>query len=226
LTARCAAQLAKAVDGTELESHSSRRSSGSGQDKRKKEMNMRKLGVFNNVSLDGYFTDAHGDMSWAHKQDPEWQAFSAENASGGGTLMFGRVTYEMMAGFWPTPAALKSMPVVAEKMNKMPKVVFSKTLKKTSWENTEVASGDIVTRVRKLKESQGSNIVIMGSGSIVAQLTQARLIDTYQVVVVPLVLGSGRTMFDGVKDKLNLKLEKTRAFENGNVVLWYQPTQA
>jgi dihydrofolate reductase len=183
---------------------------------------MRKLSVFNNVSLDGYFTDAHGDMSWAHKQDPEWQTFAAENASGGGMLVLGRITYEMMAGFWPTPEASKTMPVVAEKMNKMPKIVFSKTLKEAAWENTEAIRADIVAKVRKVKESQGPNMVILGSGTIVSQLTQARLIDDYQIVVVPLVLGGGRTMFEGVRDKLNLKLQKSRAFGNGNVVLWYK----
>jgi dihydrofolate reductase len=107
-----------------------------------------------------------------------------------------------------------------------PKIVFSKTLEKASWDNTEVVSGDIVASVRKLKESQGPNMVILGSGTIVSQLTQARLIDGYQVVVSPLVLGSGRTMFDGVRDKLNLKLQKSRAFANGNVVLWYQPMES
>jgi len=67
---------------------------------------MRKLIVFNSVTLDGYFTDANGDMSWAHKNDPEWNAFTAENAKGGGTLLFGRITYDLMVSFWPTPAAI------------------------------------------------------------------------------------------------------------------------
>jgi dihydrofolate reductase len=92
---------------------------------------MRKLRVYNSVSLDGYFTDANGDMSWAHKMDPEWQAFVAENVSGGGELLFGRVTYELMASYWPTPAA-QSNPIIAERMNSLPKVVFSKTLDKAS----------------------------------------------------------------------------------------------
>lgn len=79
----------------------------------KEEETMRKLSAFNNVSLDGYFTDANGDMSWAHNNDPEWNAFAAENASGGGTLLMGRITYELMASFWPTPQAMQSMPAVA-----------------------------------------------------------------------------------------------------------------
>jgi len=87
---------------------------------------MRKLIVFNQVSLDGYFTDANGDMSWAHRDssDREWKSFVDANASSGGQLLFGRITYEMMKSYWPTPAALRNDPVVAERMNDLPKVVF------------------------------------------------------------------------------------------------------
>ena len=185
---------------------------------------MRKLSVFNAISLDGYFTDAKGDMSWAHKDDAEWQAFAAENASGGGALVFGRVTYEMMASFWPTPAAFESNAVVAERMNNLPKIVFSTTLEKSSWNNTTFVKGDIAAEMRKLKTETGPDMVIMGSGTIVAQLTEARLIDDYQVVVNPIVLGTGRTMFDGVHERQNLQLTQTRPFRNGNVVLTYVAT--
>jgi dihydrofolate reductase len=184
---------------------------------------MRKLVVFNNVSLDGYFVDARGDMSWAHQQDAEWGAFTSENASGGGELVFGRVTYEMMAGFWTSAAALQSSPVVAEHMNSLPKVVFSRTLDRAAWKNTRLIKGDLAAAVRQLKEEPGPAMVILGSGSIVAQLTDARLVDEYQVVVCPVVLGSGRTMFEGVKERLGLTLKRSRAFGNGNIVLWYEP---
>ncbi len=91
---------------------------------------MRKVVVFNNVTLDGYFSGIGGDISWAHKgsEDAEWDAFVAENASTGGMLLLGRVTYELMASYWPTPAAMKTYPDVAEGMNNLPKVVFSRTL--------------------------------------------------------------------------------------------------
>ena len=184
---------------------------------------MRKLIVFNSVTVDGYFTGANGDMSWAHKDDPEWNAFVEENSSGGGVLVFGRVTYQMMASFWPTPFALESYPLVAKKMNDAPKVVFSRTLAAVSWNNTNLLKGDLAAEVRKLKEESGDDLVILGSGSIVAQLTDESLIDEYQVVVSPVVLGGGRTMFDGVKDKLMLKQVKTRTFNNGNVLLCYEP---
>jgi dihydrofolate reductase len=185
---------------------------------------MRKLIVFNHVSLDGYFVDADGGMSWAKSdhQDAEWNAFVAENASGEGTLLFGRITYELMASYWPTPIADQHDPVVAQRMNSLPKVVFSRTLDQASWNNTKLVKGDMAEEVRRMKKEPGEGMVILGSGTIVSQLASERLIDEYQVVVNPVVLGKGRTMFDDVKEKLNLKLTKTRAFGNGNVFLCYE----
>jgi dihydrofolate reductase len=182
-----------------------------------------KLVVFNTVSLDGYFTDADGDMSWAHRQDPEWNAFTSANAKGGGRLVFGRVTYQMMASFWPTPMALERAPGVAEGMNRMPKVVFSRTLAEATWNNTKLVKNDIVAEMRKMKKEPGPDMVILGSGTIVSQFTQEGLVDEYQVVVSPIVLGKGRSMFDGVTRRVPLKRTKTMSFENGNVVLWYEP---
>ena len=186
---------------------------------------MRRVIVFNQVTLDGYFTGPDGDMSWAHKDDKEWNEFVAENASGGGTLLFGRITYEMMASFWPTAAAAQAMPDVAKGMNRLPKVVFSRSLDKATWKNTTLLKGDLAAEVRKLKKKPGDDMVILGSGSIVSQLSDARLIDEYQVIVNPLVLGKGRTMFEGVEDKVALKRTKTRAFRNGNVLVCYEPTK-
>lgn len=184
---------------------------------------MRKLLVFNSVTVDGYFTDKNNDMSWAHAQaDPEWNEFVAGNAKSGGELVFGRVTYQMMESFWPTPAAANSFPEVAEGMNKSPKVVFSRTMDKASWNNTRLLKGDLVDEVRKLKEESGDGLVLMGSGSIVAQLAPAGLIDEYQMVVNPLVLGDGKTMFEGVKEKIKLTLTDSRTFKNGNVLLSYK----
>ncbi len=186
---------------------------------------MRKLVVFNNVTLDGYFAGANGDFSWAHSgnDDPEFNAFIAENASGGGQLLLGRITYEIMAGYWPTPTAIKNDPAVAHGMNSMPKVVFSRTLDKLSWSNTKLMKGDIAPEIRKLKQEPGKDMAILGSGSIVSQLAPQGLIDEYQVLVNPVVLGQGRTMFDGIKEKLTLKLTRTRTFHNGKVFLCYEP---
>jgi dihydrofolate reductase len=188
---------------------------------------MRRLLVFNSTSLDGFFVDQNGDMSWAHvrDRDGDFNEFVQGNASAGGELLFGRVTYDLMAGYWPTPLAMKNDPVVAEGMNNLPKVVFSRTMEKASWNNTKLVKGDLAGEVRKMKKAPGKDMVIMGSGSIVSQLAPERLIDEYQVVVIPVVLGRGRTMFDGVKEKLALRLTRSRVFGNGNVFLCYEPTQ-
>lgn len=186
---------------------------------------MPKLVVFNSVSLDGYFVDMNGNMSWAHNNNPdqEWDAFVSGNASGGGRLLFGRITYKLMASYWPTPVALKNDPVVAEQMNALPKVVFSRTMDAASWNNTKLVKSDLAAVVRKMKQEPGEDMAILGSGSIVSQLAQERLIDEFQIVVIPVILGKGRTMFEGIRERLFVKPTKTRAFRNGNVLLCYEP---
>jgi|SRR5215472_1801894 len=186
---------------------------------------MRKLSVFNHVTVDGYFVDANCGFNWARhgNDDPEYSAFVAENASGGGQLLFGRKTYELMASYWPTPMADQHNPTVAAGMNSMAKVVFSRTLDKAAWNNTKLIKSDLIAEVRKLKNESGPGMVILGSGCVVSQLAQNGLIDEYQMMVDPVVLGKGRTMFDGVKDQLNLKLTRTRTFSNGKIFACYEP---
>ncbi len=186
---------------------------------------MGKLIVFNSVSLDGFFVDMNGDMQWAYNanKDEEWDAFVASNASGGGVLVFGRITYELMNSYWPTPAAAQAFPIVAERMNNLRKVVFSRTLAEATWNNTKLVKEGVAAEIRTMKNEPGNDMAILGSGNIVSQLAQEELIDEYQMVMIPVVLGKGRTMFDGIKIKLSLKLAKTRAFGNGNVLLCYVP---
>ena len=186
---------------------------------------MRKLAAFIQVSVDGYFADVEGGIGWAHKDpdDAEWNEFVAGNAKGGGQLLFGRITYEFMASYWPTPMAAANNPVVAERMNSLPKMVFSRTLDAVPWQNTTLMKGDLVSEVRRAKQADGPDMAILGSGSIVAQLAQAGLIDEFQIVVNPIVLGKGSALFDGIRDSLALQLTATRSFANGNVFLNYAP---
>jgi dihydrofolate reductase len=186
---------------------------------------MRKLIVFNHISIDGYFTGEQGDFRWAHSgnEDPEYAAFVAGNASGGGQLLFGRITYDLMAGYWPTAMAKQHDPVVAKAMNNMQKVVFSRTMEKALWNNTKLVKNDIVSEIRKMKNESGPGMVIMGSGSIISQLAQEQVIDEYQIMANPLALGKGRTMFNGMDKMLSLKLMSTRTFQNGKVFLCFQP---
>ncbi len=185
---------------------------------------MRKLIVFNHVSLDGYFVDAHGGFRWAQagSDDPEFAAFVAENAGGGGQLLFGRLTYELMASYWPSALAAQQNPAVAQGMNSMAKVVFSTTLEEATWNNTRLVKGDLVAEVRRMKEEPGPGMAILGSGSIVAQLALDHLIDEYQIIVNPVALGKGRTLFEGIPEPLPLQLVRTRVFKNGKVFLCYE----
>jgi len=186
---------------------------------------MPKLTAFIQVTLDGYFAATDGGISWAHKDrdDAEWNAFVEGNAKGGGRLVFGRITYDLMASYWPTELAAENDPVVARQMNSLPKVVFSRTLDKASWNNTQLVNGDIAAAVRRMKQEPGPDIAILGSGSIISQLAEQRLIDELQFVINPLVLGKGKKLFEGVGETLALKLLGTRVFGNGNVLLSYGP---
>src|SRR5690242_5914657 len=150
---------------------------------------MTKLRVFESISIDGYFTDAHGDIAWAHagRDDPEFAAWIGSNASGGGELIFGRKTYEMMVAFWPTPLAAEQMPEVAKGMNAAKKHVASRTIR-PQWNNTELLQGDLVEAVRALKRGDGPGLTVLGSGSIVAQLGAAGLVDEYMFVILPVAL--------------------------------------
>jgi dihydrofolate reductase len=184
---------------------------------------MRHLSVFNNVTLDGFFSGPGGDFRWAHagSDDPEYQAFVAANAKGGGALVLGRVTYELMASWWPTPAAAQMDPVVAGQMNALPKLVFSRTLASAAWANTTLLREDAAAAMRRLKTEAGPDMVILGSGRVVAALAREGLIDEYQLLVNPVVLGKGRTMFDGLGEPMPLRLTESRAFPNGKVFLRY-----
>ncbi len=114
------------------------------------------------------------------------------------------------------------MPEVAEGMNNLPKIVFSRTLDKVSWNNTTLMKSDLIGEVEKMKSQPGPDITILGSGSIVSQLSEHGLLDEYQIVLVPVVLGTGRTMFDGLGRRLPMKQTKTQTFDNGNVLLCYE----
>jgi dihydrofolate reductase len=175
------------------------------------------LQVFESVSVDGYFTDARGDLSWAHAgvEDPEFDEWVGDNASGGGALLLGRVTYQMMEAFWPTPAAEKQMPRVAKGMNAARKYVASRTLKPT-WTNSLRLEGELVQAVKMLK--RGEDLTVLGSGNVAAQLGEAGVVDRYQFVIVPIALGGGRTVFTAIR---KLRLVEHRAFRSGKVVLTY-----
>lgn len=182
---------------------------------------MRKLTSFTFLSLNGYFKGENEDTSW-HSHGEEEGKYSEQSLSTGDILLFGRATYEMMSNFWPTTMASEMFPVVAVGMNRAHKIVFSNTLKTTEWNNTSMMSGDIVKQIRQLKSSKGSDLTILGSGSIVSQFADAGLIDTYQIMIDPVALQSGTPLFEGMKNQLDLKLIDSKVFKSGVVLLTYE----
>lgn len=141
----------------------------------------------------------------------------------GNTLLFGRVTYELMASYWPTPVAIQNDPAVAGGMNRAEKFVFSRTLRKVAWSNTRLVNGNMEEEIGKLKQMPGKSMTLLGSGSVLTQLAQQGLIDDFQIMVDPVALGAGTSLFKGIKPRLNLKLTATRSFKSGVVLLSYRP---
>jgi dihydrofolate reductase len=136
------------------------------------------------------------------------------------TILLGRVTYELMASYWP--AATAEDPVITVGMNNLPKIVFSKTLERADWKNTRLIKEINKEEVFKMKLQSGKDMVIFGSGSIVSIFAQLGLIDEYRIIVNPVVLGNGKPLFKDIRDRINLKLLKTTTFSsNGNVILYY-----
>lgn len=185
---------------------------------------MRKLSVFNSVSIDGYYTDPNNDYSFAHTgaDDPELVAFTKSNARGENALVFGRVTYDAMVAWWPTPAAAKAMPEISKGMNQAPKFVFSRTMKRADWQHTTLLAGDPGEELATLKASPGPDLTILGSGQIVAQAAAAGLLDEVQLMIVPVILGAGKSLFSGVARKPWWKLSRSKTFANGRVFVAYE----
>lgn len=185
---------------------------------------MRKVVVFMMVTLDGFFEGPNGEIDW-HNVDEEFNEFAIDQLNSIDVLLFGRVTYQLMASYWPTPAAITNDPIVADKMNHLPKIVFSKTLSSVEWQNTRLVKENIAEEISKLKQQPGKDLIIFGSSDLAVTFIQYGLIDEYRIMVNPVVLGNGKPLFKGIKDRLYLKLLKTRTFRSGNVLLYCQPVK-
>ncbi|AIQ15112.1 dihydrofolate reductase family protein [Paenibacillus durus] len=183
---------------------------------------MRKIVVFNNVSIDGYYAGLNGEIDW-FIHDPEVNQ-AAHEMMNPDTVLFGRATYQMFESYWPhvanNPNAPEGARMMANELNQMTKVVFSTTLQEVNWENSKLHSGNLAEEVRRLKVGEGADITIFGSGTIVQQLEKEALIDEYLLVLTPVVIGTGRPLFKDV-NKMKLELLETRSFKSGVVLLHY-----
>jgi dihydrofolate reductase len=118
---------------------------------------------------------------------------------------------------------MKNDPVIATAMNRLPKIVFSRTLSSATWQNTRLVKDNVAEQVTKLKKQPGKDLIIFGSSDLSVSLIQAGLIDEFRIMVNPIALGNGKALFKGLPGRLNLELIKTRTFQSGNVVLFYRP---
>ena len=188
------------------------------------------VSVFLHVTLDGFYAGPQGEIDWFKVigKDAEYDAFTHRESQAGSTLIFGRTTYEMMKSWWPTPAAMSSDPQMAAVVNNSPKFVFSRNLTTAAegpnWKNVTLFHEIDPTGIQKMKARAGGDFTILGSGSIVKQFANAGLIDEYGLVLVPIVLGRGKGLFDGVATT-EMELLESRAFKNGLVWLRYKPAR-
>jgi dihydrofolate reductase len=199
-------------------------------------VSMRRIVMFNWVTADGYFAGPSGDLDWVVPEE-EQAKMAAKDISGFDTVLLGRRTYEMFEAFWGQVVVDDSGTVpdphhpgrrspehgtIAIALNNMTKLVFSKTLDRLKWKNSRLLHELDPRAVRSMKEQPGRNLVVFGSGSVVSQLTEHGLIDEYQFVVCPVLLGSGRQLLSGVSKRLTLNLLEARAFRSGDVMLRYE----
>ena len=186
---------------------------------------MGKLVEFNFVTLDGYYATTDGGIDW-HVYDNEMADRSRQEMTTYDALIFGRTTYDLMAGYWPTPQGMESEPNVAEIMNSIPKYVYSKSMTDVAdgpvWKNTTVLHDIDPKEIEKLKADTVKDIAIFGSGTIVQQFIKLGLLDEHRLIVNPVILGKGKQLFQGVEPH-NLKLVRSKSYESGNVYLNYTP---
>lgn len=179
---------------------------------------MRKVIMWDMVSVDGFFEAPGHDISWFVFED-ELAAYIGETQREGDTLLFGRVTYEMMASYWPAAEGGD----IATFMNGVEKYVFSRSLTRADWHNTTLVSGDAVAEVERLKALDGGTIFIFGSADFAAGLVERGLVDEYRLGINPVLLGGGVPLFKSLPKRTTLKLTHARPLKSGVVILHYQP---
>jgi dihydrofolate reductase len=186
---------------------------------------MRKAIVAMQVTLDGFIEGPNGELDWAMKEDEETWQYHFELMRSVDTLLLGRVMYPAYEKYWlsaPTsPSSTKSEIEYARLADRTQKVVFSKTLEKVEWKTTRIIKDHIAEEILKMKQQPGKDMLILGGAGLVSSFTNLGLIDEYHLVVNPVVLGGGKPLFKGVKERHKLKLIGTKTFRSGKVVLHY-----
>jgi len=180
---------------------------------------MKKIIFQFSVSLDGYFEGPNHEIDW-HLVDDKFNAYAVEMLKATEVLIMGRRNYELMASYWPTT---DNDPVIKEKMNETPKLVFSRSLKKVEWKNSRLATGSIADEEGRLKQSPGNGLLWVGGSELAASFLELGLLDELRFIITPILLGGGKTVFDGLKKRHSLRLLSTRKFQSGNMLAIYEP---
>jgi dihydrofolate reductase len=186
---------------------------------------MRTLASFIFTSLDGFYEGPNGEIDWP-VIDAEFDDFAVRQLDRADTLGFGRATYEVMAAHWPTEQATVNDPRITSRMNDKEKLVFSSTLTDARWSGSTVVGGEATEQLRRIKAAAGGELLVLGSAHLTANLAQAGLLDELRIMVCPIVLGQGRSLFENLKERISLTLLRVREFDSGNLVLTYRPAPA
>lgn len=184
---------------------------------------MRKVFTFNMITLDGFFEGPNEEIDWHNADNQEFNEFAIEQLGSVDTLLFGRKTYQMMASYWPTDIAIQSDPIIANLMNGVSKVVFSRTLEAVDWNNTRLIRENALQESRLLKKQPGKDIALFGSAELISTIMD--VIDEHRVMINPILLGAGKPLFKNVDNRVGLQLINERVFKSGNVLLTYQPVK-
>jgi dihydrofolate reductase len=192
------------------------------------EKRVRKLIVSAWITLDGFVAGPNDEMEWL-LVDEAMNTYENNLIHMADTLLLGRATYQGFAGYWPKvaqdPAATKEEVAYAQQVNAMHKIVFSQTLKHVAWTNSRLVEMLRPEEIRRMKQEPGRDMIIYGSLSLVRALMQYGLIDEYQLLVHPVVLGRGKPLWSNVKEKMTLKCVQTQTFPSGVILLSYQPVK-
>jgi dihydrofolate reductase len=186
---------------------------------------MRKVFSFMVMTLDGYTEGPNQEFDWPNVDD-EFDRFSLSQLNDIDVLLFGKNTYALMADYWPSAEARHEDPATADAMNDAEKVVFSASLSEAEWANTRLVTTDAAETVRELKEQPGNDLALFGSATLTVSLLEHDLIDELRVMVNPILLGAGVSLFSTLSGRVPLKLLRTTTFSSGNVLLTYQPITA